>query len=112
VQPLELGTSIQEPSNAIVASGADVLIAAGGDGTMNARFSRRLPEAKQPVRNATYTSTFFDAIAAFASLRLEAFDLESEFGFERPGNEAADRVPLPTGRAHDGVQRRTFRPFE
>jgi hypothetical protein len=112
VQPLELGTSIQEASNAIVASGADVLIAAGGDGTINARFSRRLPDAKQPVQIAAYAETLFDAITALASFRLEAFDLESEFAFECAGNEAADRVPLPTGRAHDALERRAVGPFE
>ena len=36
VKQVERGMNIQEESNAIVASGADVLIAAGGDGTINA----------------------------------------------------------------------------
>ncbi len=39
VKQVERGMNIQEQSNAIVASGADVLIAAGGDGTINAAAS-------------------------------------------------------------------------
>jgi hypothetical protein len=74
--------------------------------------SERSGRKQIPAPEIRYTSTFFEAIAALASFRLEAFDLESEFAFECAGNEAADRVPPPTGRAHDGVERRTFRPFE
>jgi diacylglycerol kinase family enzyme len=39
VKEVERGMNIQEESNATVASGADVLIAAGGDGTINAAAS-------------------------------------------------------------------------
>jgi diacylglycerol kinase family enzyme len=39
VKQVERGMNIQEESNAIVASGADLLIAAGGDGTINAAAS-------------------------------------------------------------------------
>jgi diacylglycerol kinase family enzyme len=39
IRQVERGMNIQEASNAVVASGADVLIAAGGDGTINAAAS-------------------------------------------------------------------------